>query len=141
MAQARLIVCERSGAWADRLRRELAGRNVALAETRTPREARAALSQSPSACLVLELVPGGAEEALDLLIDLPRGYPHVRAAVVADRQLADYEGLVRELGAVAFASSPRGLALLADTLARQLAAMPAAASGLTEGLLDALPWN
>ena len=62
-------------------------------------------------------------------------------AVVADRQWADYEWLMREAGAVHFVCSPRRVGPLAQLACRHLAQVPPPQQSLTERIWAALPWG
>lgn len=138
---ARVIVCERSGRWAADLRRELGG-GVPLRETRSLAECWEALAEAPASLLVIELARGNMDGVLARLARLGDDFPLARAAVVADRSLADYQWLLREAGAVYFTCSPRQLAPLADLTARHLAQAPAPPPlGTTEQIWASLPWK
>ena len=106
VAGPRWVVCERSGAWAIALRREAAPFDLRLCETRSLADAWAVLEQSPASFLVAELTAANVDSLVDRIAGLERRFPHARAAVVAERSLADCESLVREAGAVWFAASP-----------------------------------
>jgi len=137
---ARLIVCERSGRWAVTLRRELAEAGVRVWETRTLADCWEELAASPASLLVVEL-GGDVAGLLRCLARLPRQFPRARLAVVADRSLASYEGLMREAGAVHFLSSPRRIGPLAQLACRHLAQVPPLQQNLTERIWAGLPWE
>jgi hypothetical protein len=136
---ARLIVCERSGRWAVALRRELAGSGVRVWETRTLADCRNELVASPASFLVAELGRNVAG-LLGLLARQPRQFPAARIAVVADRDHAAWEWLVREAGAVHFLTSPRCAGMLARLACRHLAQVPPPSQSLTERIWSSLPW-
>ena len=137
---ARLIVCERTGCWAVALRRELAGAEIRVWETRTLADCWTELAQSPASFLVLEMGRNVAE-LLGRMARLPREFPAARLAVVADRSLAGYEGLMREAGAVHFVCSLRQVGLLARLACRHLAQVPPPQQSLTERISANLPWG
>jgi ActR/RegA family two-component response regulator len=137
---ARLIVCERTGRWAMRLRREC-GEGLRMEETRSLADAWEALRAAPESFLVVELAATAAEGLIERLPALERHFPLARAAVVAGRRLAVYKLAAREAGAVDFVSSGRGLRLLADAVRRHLAAVPQSAGSLTEQVWAGLPWG
>jgi len=121
VAPARLIVWARTGRWAVALRRELAETGIRVWETRTLVECWEELVESPASFLVVELLEGNVHPLLARMMRLPREFPTVRIAMVADRSLADYEGLLREAGAVHFVCSPRQLGPMAKMANRHLA--------------------
>lgn len=137
---AKLIVCERTGRWAVALRRELADAGVRVWETRTLADLRDELVENPASFAVVEL---GSNVAglLRLLASQPRRFPGVRVAVVADRERAEYELLIREAGAVHFVTSPRQAGLLARLACRHLAEAPAPQQTLAERIWSGLPWG
>jgi hypothetical protein len=139
VGRARLIVCERRGRWAVTLRRELAGAGVRVWETRTLDDCWRELAESPSSFMVLEL-GGDMAELLGRMARQPREFPAARLAVVADRELAGYEGLMREAGAVDFLCSPRRVGSLAQLACRHLAHVPQPQQTLTERIWANLPW-
>ncbi len=138
---ARLIVCERTGAWAVALRRELAEAGVRVWETRTLDYCWSELAESPASVVVLELAAGNVSETLHRLVRLRREFPGARLAVAAERRLARFEPLLREAGAVGFASSPRQVGALARLACRRLAQVPPPSQSLTERVWANLPWR
>ena len=60
------------------------------------------LAEGPAGFVVVELTAGNVDAVLARMARLERDFPLARAAVVAERSMADYEWLVREAGAVAF---------------------------------------
>jgi hypothetical protein len=141
MAEARLIVCERSGQWAVALRRELNDSGVRLYETRCLPDCWQALAEAPASFLVIELTAQNIEPLLACLARMPREFPSARAAVAADRTTRAYEWLVREAGAVHFVCSPRCLAPLAAVALRHLADVPAPQQTMVERIWASLPWK
>ncbi len=138
---ARLIIAERSGCWAAAMRVELAATGVRLWEAGSRPRLTEVLAEAPASFLVVELTAKNASWLLDALTELPRCGPDARAAVVADRSLADWEWLMREAGAVHFLTSPRKLAPLVDLACRHLAAAPAPRQTLSERIWTSLPWG
>lgn len=136
---ARLIVCERTGRWAVLLRRELADLGIRVWETRTLDDCWAELAESPASFLVLEL----ADDAKGLLrraVRLARDFPDARVAMVADRKMANYAGLMCEAGAVWFLASPRHAGRLAQLACRHLAQVPVPQQSFSERIWANLPW-
>jgi hypothetical protein len=144
---ASLIFCERSGDWAAAWRRVAGGRpSTTIVETRSLAECREtleALDRAGSAAgfLIVELHSANVDEALDLVWRVARRFPDVAVAVVAERELASYEELVRELGALHFATSPRRLGTLVRLGARHMARQPMPALDDRERVFASLPWS
>ena len=137
---ARLLVCERTGRWAVTLRRELADVGVRVWETRTLDYCWRELAASPASFVIVEL-SGDIGTLLRRLARLGCEYPAARAAVVADRRLAQYEWLLREAGAVHFLCSSRQVGPLAQLACRHLAQVPPPPQSLTERIWATLPWG
>jgi hypothetical protein len=159
---AGVVVCEQSGLWAVGLRRELEtvaaeltkcpapgdltqaaipGGRLGVWETRTLAEAVEALSRSPASLAVIELSLPRLERLLAWLPRLERDFPLAQAAVVADRSLADYEGLMREAGAIYFTTTLRRLTALAEIAMRHAARSPQAPANAVKQIWAGLPWG
>jgi hypothetical protein len=138
---ARLIVCEGGGLWASALRGELAGGGVRIWECRRLPDAWDALVQTPAAFLVAEATSENLDDLLPRMTWFSRDFPHARIAVAAARDMAAYEWLLREVGAVHFLTSPRKLAPLAGLIVRHLANVPPPAQTLPERIWASLPWG
>jgi hypothetical protein len=137
---AELIVCEQTGRWAVALRREL-GEAVAVRETRNLSECWDSLSQCPAGFVVVEATAGNLDTLLRRLGRLERDFPLARVAAVAPRNLAEYEWLLREAGAIAFAASPRRLGPLADLIRNHLVKAPRPPQGVVRQIWASLPWQ
>ncbi|OHB72132.1 MAG: hypothetical protein A2V70_07435 [Planctomycetes bacterium RBG_13_63_9] len=138
---ARLIVCEHGGGWAVGLRRELAGEEVHLCETRSLAQCWETLGENPAGLVVVELTTANVDELLGRMVRLGRDFPLARVAIVADRRLAGYEWLMREAGAVHFVCSPRQLGPLAEVARRHLDQAPVPRRSVTERIWASLPWG
>jgi len=138
---ARLIIAEHSGGWAAAIRIELAETGVRLWEAGARPVVSSLLAEAPASFLVLELTVKNPPRLLDVLGEMQRGWPDARAAVVADRSLAQWEWLMREAGAVHFLTSPRKLAPLVELACRHLAAAPIPQQTLPESIWSSLPWG
>jgi hypothetical protein len=99
------------------------------------------LRQYPGSFLVVELTTANADALLGRIASLARDFPAARAAVVAERSLAEYEWLVRELGAAWFAVSPRELAPLVELARRHFEQAPAPQGDTIEQIWNSLPWG
>ena len=140
-AAGRLLVCERGGRWAARLRRELAEAGVRVWETRSLAECWALLAESPASFVLVELTLANAEGLLRRMVRRGRDFPLAEVAVVAARSLAGWQGLVREAGTAYFSCSPRRLGALAEVACRHLASVPLPPQSLTDRILAGLPWG
>jgi hypothetical protein len=138
---ARWIVCEREGTWAVRLRRTPGASALRIHETRSLADAWQMLAQAPASFLTLEATPRTAGPLAGRLLRLGRDFPLALATVVAPHELAAYEELMREAGAIMFTASPRHLAPLVDAARRHLAAAPASPSTWAEAIWAQLPWS
>ena len=138
---ARWIVCERSGRWSVGLRREGAPPGLRIHETRSLSDGWETLRQHPGSFLVVELTAANADALLGRIASLARDFPAARAAVVAERSLVGYEWLVRELGAVWFAASPRDLAPVVKLARRHLERAAPPRGDVIRQIWDSLPWG
>ena len=138
---ARIVVCESDSSWAVALRREAGSLPVSIHETRSLEECRRLLDEHPASFLVVQLTRAGLEELLGFLARTTRDYPRARVAVVAGRELAAAEWLVREAGAVHFVASPRQLTGLVRTAHRHCEAVPRPRLSLAEEVWAGLPWS
>jgi hypothetical protein len=136
-----LIVCERSGSWSVALRSELAEAGVRLRECRSLPEAWEALAQTPAAFVIAEAAHENIENLLRRMVWFSRDYPQARIAVVAQRNMARFEWLLREAGAVHFLTSPRRLAPLAGLAVRHLANVPPPPQTMVQRIWASLPWG
>lgn len=141
MAEARLIVCERTGQWATALRRELNDSGVRLYETRSLADCWQALAKAPASFLVLELTAKNVEPLMAGLARMSREFPAARVAVATDRSTVGYQWLMREAGAIDVVNSPRRLAPLAAVVLRHLAEVPAPQQTMVERIWATLPWK
>ncbi len=140
LSPARLIVCERRGSWSAALRAELAEAGVRLWECRSLPEAWDALTQTPVAFVIAEADRQNLDDLLRRMAWFSRDFPHARIAVVAQRNMARFEWLVREAGAVHFLTSPRRLTPLAGLVVRHLANVPLPSQTMMERIWASLPW-
>lgn len=109
-----LVICERTGEWAEAIRRiaeRLVPEAISLVELRSPAECRKHFAEpratSAGVPLVVELTPGGAADVCDLLARHVRRFGDAPRMVVAERAMAGYEATVREAGATLFVASMR----------------------------------
>ena len=146
-SKPRLIVYERSSQWAVSLRQSLGrvqltdGSDFRLLETRLPDDCLAALAEFPLAVVVIQLQAATAEADLALIRAVASKYSQACPLVAAARDAADYEFLARELGAVAFTSSPRNLAELVAVARRHWNNLPPVDLGTAANVWAALPWE
>ncbi len=141
MSKPRVILCERSGAWAPAVARHLPG-NVGLRETRGLAECAAELAETPTSLLALEVTRQNFAAVLALVTRIGGKFPRARVIILAQRGLDDYEWALREAGAIHFTSSPRRLLGLASLIRRHFAGIPAPPiASLAAQAWDDLPWS
>lgn len=111
-----LVSCERTGNWAEALRQTAirSGRPaISVIETRSTAECRRRLVErrttSAGVPLVVELSIAAADRICELLAWHARRFGDAPRMVVASREAADYEAIVREAGATSFTASPRDI--------------------------------
>jgi len=137
MSTARLIVCEKTGCWANALARL----GVRVYEVRGLPACREALSTWPVSFVALEATDANIGQMVEFIGDMNRRYPAARAAALCARDMAQYQWPLREAGAVHVVFSPRRLAPLVRLVERHLAAAPEVRLSLTERLMAELPWG
>lgn len=136
-----MIVCERTGRWAQALRRESEAADLAIRQTRSLAECWEELGRFPRSFVVVELAEKDADALLARTARWEREFPLARWAIVADRSLAAYEWLLREAGAAWFGTSPRELGPLAGIARRHLEQVPPPELGVVEEIRARLPWG
>jgi hypothetical protein len=140
MPHARLIICEKNGRWAVALRREIAGK-CRVFETRSLEECWEELAKCPASWLVLEASETNVEPLAGRLANLGRDFAGARAMICGERNMAPWEWLLREAGAVHAVFSPRELAPAARMALCHLAQAPEPQRSFREHVWDRLPWN
>ena len=149
------IICERAGQWALALRQAFdrakapgaeesaagAAEDFRLVETRSADDCLAVLGEEPLAVVVVELCPATCDQALSLVAEVARRFPLAPVIVLAAREMALYEWLARELGAVHFASSPRRLQDVVAIVRRHGRRLPVPEMGTAEAVWATLPWK
>ncbi len=141
ISSARLIVCERDGSWSVALRCELAEAGVRVWECRSLAEAWEALAKTPAAFVIAEATRENLDGLLRQMAWFSRDFPQARIAVVAPRNMARFQWLVREAGAVHFLVSPRQLSSLAALATRHLASVPQPPQTMVQRIWASLPWG
>jgi DNA-binding NtrC family response regulator len=146
MNQMQLIICETTGDWAAALWQWLPA-SVSLIETRSLGEMWERLHSAPAAMVALELTTERAESLLAALVQLDREFPQSVALVLAERNLAGWEEIVRQAGAVHFIVSPRRLDEVVELVRRAASAianqLPSGneSVNLEDQILANLPWG
>jgi len=136
----RFIVCERTGAWASAIRRQLP-EGFRLREVRSLAECVVELREASGSLLGLELTPQNIEAVLELVAGLGRRFPRARALVLADPQLAGYRALSAEAGAIWFTCSPRELQGLRATASKHWSRLPEGRESFAAQVWNELPWD
>ena len=137
---SQIIVCERTGAWAAAIRRHLP-EGVRLRQIRALAECAGELREAPASLLALELAPHNIEAVLELAGGLGRKFPQARALIFADRQLAGYQALLAEAGAIYFTCSPRELQGLTAIVRNHLSRLSEGSTSFAAQVWDELPWD
>ncbi len=120
---------------------EPAAAGLRIDEVRSLADCRRLLTRWPSSFVVIEVSREEMAAVLGLLVRWERDFPLARAAVVAERSLAEWQWPLREAGAVWFTASPRELAAVATIARRHLEQAPEPRLGIAERLWRGLPWG
>lgn len=128
-----VLVCERRGRYAARLRHQLAeqGIHVRVRETRSGKDSLKAL-HSRRFCAVVVEATSNPIAALELIAEVRAFDSSVLVLVVLDRIAQWVEGPAREFGATYCAVVPFELDLLADLIVRHLKRYLSEAPGTVE---------
>lgn len=119
----------------------VAGLDYRLIETRTPDDCLAALARESRALVGIELTAANADRALALIRTVAEQFSGARIVVLAAREMADHEGLARELGAAGFVTSPRHLDEFLLIARRHWGSLPQPDLGAAESAWATLPWK
>ncbi len=141
----KLLIYETTGDWAAAWRREISSR-ATIVEIRILDDLFAELTQSPTAVVGFEISPDRVGLSATAVAQVVRRYPRALVVVLADRKLAGYEILLREVGVMHIVFSPRQVTEIAAIVERRLAAEPqndfnAEGIPLEEQILARLPWS
>jgi len=140
-----LVLCERSGRWADSLRRHGLCERLRLIETRSLAETEDRLGETPRALVGMEITAGTVENVTDWLGRRSARLDSKATLVFAERGLRACELLCREAGAVQFIDSELELFALVGLFDRYLsdaafATLDADELPLAERIRASLPW-
>jgi len=140
-----LVLCERSGRWADSLRRHGLCESLRLIETRSLIETEDRLRETPRALIGIELTATTTENVTDWLGRRSARLDAKATLVFAERGLRVCELLCREAGAVQFIDSELELFALTGLFDRYLsdsafAKLDAGELPLAERIRASLPW-
>lgn len=127
MKPASLIVWERTGQWASRLRRTPQCPQPALREVHSGEELLWRLEQSPASLAAIEFQPSHAGRIAERLWDIERRFPRARSVVLSDRAWESFAPMLIEAGARAFVTTERQLEALVRLVNRHLELASAAA--------------
>jgi hypothetical protein len=137
---AGLVVLASPATWGRWWRRELS-QPWPLCEVQTHDQAWRQLQAWPHGALALELWPQSAPQTVQLLARLALQRPHVLCLAHLAPELADWELLLREAGAVDVLCSPRRMRSAAALVDRHLARAPSPPRSLSEQIRAKLPWG
>ncbi len=152
-----LVICERTGSWAEALRQaanRMSRAPISIVETRSTSECRRFLHKqclgerratSAGVPIVVEFSLAAAADVCELLAWHVRRFGDAPRIVVASREAADYESIVREAGATSFTASPRDVRSCVVEYLRfrdEPAHVPVEdRRTLVERIRDSLPWR
>lgn len=142
-SRCRLLVWERSGAWAAGLRAALQSESQVVAkpiELRHQDEVEEILAASPASLLLIEFTAANLGERIAWLASVRRRWPEAVAIAVAERGLSPWQPVVREAGAEAWIESPTQLAGVARMARRQWRRYPPPLPDLRTAWRERLPW-
>lgn len=125
MQSPALIVWERNGEWAPRLRRALGSTGPSIREVRSAAECLSTLSAAPRSVVVIEFEPPQADRVWATLWRIECSYPAARSLVLSGRECAEYAPQAFEAGARGFIMSSRELHRVARFVRRHFEVAPA----------------
>ncbi len=140
MSTCRLIVCERTSRWATAVRAELAGRTLAIVETRSLAGCQEALADAPLSLAAIEVTAANFDAVRQFTMQVSRGFPQAAILALLAADAADADLLLREAGAVDCAASVLDVPRLVRLARRKLALAPPRDTTLSEFVADRLPW-
>ncbi len=136
--QTRLMVWERTGAWA-RSWREID--KVRVHELRSEVDTERSLSEAQAAFLAIEVESSNWEARCQAALKWGRQYGHVRMVALSTQDLQVLESALREVGLIDVAYRPREVARLARLAQRHMKQFPSADKSLLEQWLARIPWT
>ncbi|HTN74087.1 MAG TPA: hypothetical protein VL096_02525 [Pirellulaceae bacterium] len=137
---AGLVVCEKSGQWAQAWRREL-GSGTRVVEARFVDDAWQQLQRFPHGALAMELRAEQSPQLVALLARVQAERPHVLCVAHLTSESPAWELLLREAGALAIIASPRRMATAVTMLHKHLARAPQPNLSFREAIWRQLPWS
>jgi hypothetical protein len=133
-----VIVCERTGRIASLVRSKFPP-GVPLVETRTAEQCQQLLADLPASFLIVEATGLNLDRCLRLLKRVADEFAEARSIVVADRQLAAIEAVLREAGAVHIAFGLREMQPIIRLALRHAQCFQQPTT-LAEEIWGRLPW-
>ena len=140
MANASLIVCEKSGRWALALRSTVR-ESVRVVETRALSQAEQALRSAPASLVALDVAAVKLPQVVDFAIRARRDYPAARLLALLDASLESAAPLLREAGVSDIFYSPLQAAAIARLALQHVLVSPAEDRPLRESIAARLPWE
>lgn len=140
-ASARLIVCERSGRWGSRLRRELADEGRWIGPARSLSQLRDLLNQHPASLVVLELTRDNLQPASRAIAQLHDDFPRAGLIVVTRRPLSGCQWSWREAGAAHVVTDALKVGEIGRIWKSHCRRFPPVEQTHAQRIRDRLPWR
>ena len=142
----RLIVCEKSGEWAKRLRRSLPDRGRWIVETRSANQTLATAEKYTTSFTLLEVTANHVPRAATLIEEIQQRFPKSRISVaLPPNHYPSVHGetpwLIRELGVVSVLHSSRGIRSFAHLWGAHCRIHPPKEQTLRQRVFEKLPWR
>lgn len=143
----RLIVCEKSGAWANLLRRNLTDAGRWIVETRSLGQLLESAGEHKTSLVLIEVTDNNVHLAASCIDELRRQAPHtVLTTIIPPMNAASPKAphltpwMLRELGVQVVISSPRDISTLRRLWSRHCRLHPPHEQTLREQVFQKLPW-
>jgi hypothetical protein len=140
MSNRLFILCEKTSRWAAAVRPALRAADAQLIETRSIAGCQAALDQSPTSLVAIEVTLANLEAAVEYLKRLGPQYPRAAAIALMTAELLPAAPLVREAGAIDVATSVLDAPRLARLARRHFQLVPQPALTAQEFVNERLSW-
>ena len=136
---SRLIVCEKSGDWANLLRRSLDDRGRWIVETRSHSQLAAALVEHPASLCIVEVTTENLVRAATCMEQLHRSQPHCHLVAASGNNVPSAESLLMEAGASFIVHSRRDVDVIERLWQSHCRLHPPREVTLREQIFESLP--